>query len=69
MARRGAALQGGSILAPHPAALGSIFPAFPPKKFRGKNMDVAEVNQQCWFEESGQWLEDVDGTHLVLAND
>ena len=32
-------------------------------------MDIAEVNQQRWFEESGQWLEDVDGTHLVLAND
>ena len=30
-------------------------------------MDVAEVNQQRWFEESGQWLKNVDGTHLVLA--
>ena len=32
-------------------------------------MDVAEVNQQRWFEESGQWLKNVDGTHLVLASD
>ena len=25
--------------------------------FRGKIIDVAEVNQQCWLQESGQWLE------------
>ena len=30
--------------------------------------DVAEVNQLCWFEEGGQWLENVDSTHLVLAS-
>ena len=29
---------------------------------------VAEVNQRCWLEESGQWLENVDQTHLVLAS-
>ena len=28
-------------------------------------IDVAEVNQQRWLEESGQWLENVD---LVLAS-
>ena len=26
------------------------------------------MNQQRCFEESGQWLENVDGTHLVLAS-
>ena len=38
-----------------PAALGSI-PVF----FREKIIDVAEVNQMRWLEESGQWLENVD---------
>ena len=28
-------------------------------------MDVAEVNQWCWLKKSGQWLENVDRTHLV----
>ena len=37
------------------------------KNFRAKNIDVAEVNQLCWVEESGQWLDNVDRTHLVLA--
>ena len=32
-------------------------------------LDVAEVNQQCCLEESGQWLENVGWTHLVLASD
>ena len=31
-------------------------------------IDVAEVDQQHWLEESGQWLENVDLTHLVLAS-
>ena len=31
-------------------------------------MDIAEVNQQPWLEESGQWLENVYQTHLVLAS-
>ena len=30
-------------------------------------IDIAEVNQQRWLEESGQWLENVDQTHLVQA--
>ena len=34
----------------------------------GKIINLAEVNQQCWLEESGQWLENVDQTHLVLAS-
>ena len=29
---------------------------------------VAEVYQWRWLEESGQWLENVDQTHLVLAS-
>ena len=29
-------------------------------------INVAEVNQRRWLEESGQWLENVDQTHLVL---
>ena len=31
-------------------------------------IDVAEVNQRRWLEESGQWIENVDRTHLVLAS-
>ena len=33
-----------------------------------KIIDVAEVNQRRRLEESGQWLESVDRTHLVLAS-
>ena len=33
-----------------------------------KIIDVAEVNQLHWLEESGQWLENVGQTHLVLAS-
>ena len=33
-----------------------------------KIADVAEVNQWRCLEESGQWLENVDGTLLVLAS-
>ena len=28
---------------------------------------MAEVNQQCWLGESGQWLENVDWTHPYLV--
>ena len=38
------------------------------KNFRGKITDIAEVNQRCYLEESGQWLENVYQTHLVLAS-
>ena len=55
------------ILAFHPAALDSI-PSIPPKNFRGKVIDVAEVNQRHWVEESGLWHENVDRTHLHLAS-
>ena len=33
-----------------------------------KIINVAEVKQRRWLEESGQWLENVDQTHLVLAS-
>ena len=33
-----------------------------------KIVDVAEVNQQHCLEESGQWLCNVDQTHLLLAS-
>ena len=30
-------------------------------------INAAEVNQHYWLEESGQWLENVYRTHLVVA--
>ena len=33
-----------------------------------KFVAATEVNQQRCLEESGQWLENVDCTHLVLAS-
>ena len=54
----------GSRLASYPAAPGSI-PSVPKSFCRGKIIDVAEVNQRGWLEESGQWLENVDQTHQV----
>ena len=39
-----------------------------PKKFRGKNADVAEVDRRGCLEESRQWLEKVDLTYLVPAS-
>ena len=50
-----------SILASHQAAPGSI-----PSISRGKIIDVAEANK--WLEDSGQWPENFNGTHLVLAS-
>ena len=32
-------------------------------------VDVAGVNQWCWLKASGQWLVNVDQTHLELASD
>ena len=31
-------------------------------------VDVVEVIEQCWLEESEQWFENVDQTHRVLAS-
>ena len=47
-----------------PAAQGLI----PKKIFRGKIVNVAEVNQGRYLEESGQWLENVVRTQLVPAS-
>ena len=53
-------------------ALGPSCPRFDSqysqKMFQGKIVDVAELNQRRGLEESGQWLEYVDRTHLVLAS-
>ena len=51
---------------PDPAA-SSLIPSIP-QKIRDKIVDVAEVNQWNCLEEGGQWLENVDQTHLVLAS-
>ena len=50
-----------------PAAPGSI-PCIPKKFSLEKIANVAEVNHQHCLEESGQWLENVDQTHLVMAS-
>ena len=50
------------ILVTHSGAPGLV-PGVP-----SKIVDVAEVNQWCCLEESGQWLENVDQTHLVVAS-
>ena len=66
--------MGGSIaqwftyLLLYPAAPGLI-PSIPKTNFREKIVDVEAVNQQCSPEESGQWLENIDRTHAVLASD
>ena len=39
----------------------SAFPSF----FGGKIINVAQVNQQRWLEESERWPENVDLTYLV----
>ena len=52
---------------PDPAALGSIHRI--PQKISEKTIvDVAEINQRRCLEESGQWLENNDRTHLVLTS-
>ena len=38
------------------------------EKMRKNYFNFALVNQWRWIEESGQWLENVDQTHLVLAS-
>ena len=44
------------------------FPVFSKFFSEEKIIDVAKVNQRRWLEESGQWLENIDPTHLVLAS-
>ena len=52
------------LLTQHPKVRFTAFPIF----FRGNIIDVAEADQWGSLEESGQWLENVDQTHLVLAS-
>ena len=52
---------------PDPAAPGLI-PSIPQNFTEENIVNVAEVNQQRCIEESGQRLENVDQTHLVLAS-
>ena len=49
-----------------PAAPG-LFPNIPQKNSKEKIVFAAEVNQQCYIEESGQLHENVDQTHLELG--
>ena len=51
-----------SILASVPSC-----PRFDTTVFEHKIVNVVEVNQRLCLEESGQWLENIDQTHLVLA--
>ena len=57
--------EGGSIaqwlayLLSDPATLGLI-PCVPENVSKEKIINIAQVNQRLWFEESGQWLENVD---------
>ena len=39
----------------------------PQKISEEKSIDVAQVNQRGWSEESGRRLENVDQAHLVMA--
>ena len=45
----------------------SSCPGFDSEHYQ-KIVDVAKVNLRRCFEKSGQWLENVDRTHLVLAS-
>ena len=56
------------MLASHPAAPPGSTPRLLKKFLRRKIIDVAEVNQLFWLEESGQWLENVDRSNLLLAS-
>ena len=50
----------------NPAAPGLIRSI--PKKMSGEIVDISKVNYRCCLEESGQWPENVDRTHLALAS-
>ena len=52
---------------PDPAPPGSI-PSVPKKFSAEKIVDVAEIYQRCCLEERGQWFENADQIHLVLAS-
>ena len=63
--REGAAYHRGTCFSPSSPGFD---PQALPNFYRGKIINVAEVNQQRWLEENGQWLENVDQTHLGLAS-
>ena len=66
-ARVGSIAQGLAYLLSETAASGSI-PSAPEIFSDKKIVNVAEVNQGRYPETSGQWLENVVRTHLVLAS-
>ena len=49
-------------------AVSGLIPSIPQKISEEIIVAVAEVNQLRCFEESEQWLENVDRTHLLLAS-
>ena len=53
-------------------ATGPSCPRFDPQRsrilFRGKIVDDAGVNPRRCLEKSGQWLENVDQTHWLVAS-
>ena len=53
-----------AFLHPDPVVMGSI-PSIPKTFSEVKIVDVAEVNQRHCLKESGQWLENLNRTHLV----
>ena len=59
--------QGLAYLLQDPAAKGLI-PSIPEVFSNKRIVNVAEVNQWRCLEESGQWLENVAQTYLVLAS-
>ena len=64
---KGSTAQWLAYLILDPAAPGYI-PSNPNFFSKEKIVNVAEVNQRRCLEETGQWLENVDRTHLVLAS-
>ena len=55
------------FLPPDPVPSGSI-PSITKNISEEKIVNVAKVNQMHYFDGNGQWLENVDKTHQVLAS-
>ena len=66
--REGSNAQWLAYLLHDPAALGSIPTVTPKIISEEKIVNVTEVNQWRCLEESGQWLESVAQTYLLLAS-
>ena len=60
----GSTAQWLAYLLPGPSAR-VRYPLFLKEIAEEKNVDAAEVNQRCWFKESGQWHKNDDQTHLA----